>query len=442
MNIFKPAFLVPLLTFALTPLVGLGQIKTDSPAHKKMLSMEKRVVKTYATVLDTVVCLQSIQNGGSASGSGTIVSKDGLILTAAHVVGKAENVIVQLVDGRTVSGKVLGCNYERDVAMVQITVGEDEEAQEWPFVEIGDSSDWDVADFYIAMGHPGGFNIRRPPPVRIGRAYNTNTNKFIVTDCVVIGGDSGGPLFDLDGKLIGIHSSIGASLGQNNHAPVHIVQEDWDRLKNGEKWGTTLGMRLSGRGPDASQPPRLGMRLKSGESLVIDKVHPGSAMEDAGVKDGDVIIAVDGKKLENKSALRAIAGKFKPGQEVEFEVKRGDKTLKKRVRFPGPKIPETPEEPEEPEDGVAEKPGKPARFGAAFRTTDKGARISRVIEGGPAEKATFKVDDIIYEIDGKDIGGPADIATLLRGKRAGDKIEIYFYRDGDEDMLTLTLGEK
>jgi len=439
MNIFKPAFLVPLFTLtALVPLVGFGQIKTDSPAHKKMLSMEKRVVNTYATVLDSVVCLQSIQNGGSASGSGTIVSKDGLILTAAHVVGKAENVIVQLVDGRTVSGKVLGCNYERDVAMVQITVGEDEEAQEWPFVEIGDSSDWDVADFYIAMGHPGGFNIRRPPPVRIGRAYNSNSNKFIVTDCVVIGGDSGGPLFDLDGNLIGIHSSIGAGLGQNNHAPVHIVQEDWDRFLTGDKWGTASGMRLSQGGQD-SGPPRLGMKLEPGDSLTIAKVHSGSVMEQAGVEDGDIIVAVDGKRLRNKSALVALAKQFKRGQEVEFEVKRDGKSLTKLIRFPGPKAPNPPED---PEDGVAEKPGKPAYFGAAFRTTDKGARISRVVKDGPAEKAKLKADDVIYEIEGKDIGGPSDIATLLRGQRAGDKIEIHFYRDGEEDMLTLTLGEK
>lgn len=436
MNILHSAFLLPL--FFLLPLVGFGQLKTDSPAHKKMLSMEKRVVNTYATVLDTVVCLQSVQNGGSASGSGTIVSKDGLILTAAHVVGKAENVIVQLVDGRTVSGKVLGCNYDRDVAMVQIVVGEDEEAQEWPFVKIGDSSDWDVADFYIAMGHPGGFDIRRPPPVRIGRAYNTNTNKFIVTDCVVIGGDSGGPLFDLDGNLLGIHSSIGAGLGQNNHAPVHIVKEDWDRLKKGDKWGSQFDMRVVGAAPDTG-PPRLGMKLEPGDSLTIMKVHAGSVMEQAGVKAGDQILAVDGKSINNKAALIALAKKFKRGQEIEMELKRDGRTLKKRLRFPGPKAPNPPEEPEQ---GLAEKSGKPAYFGAAFRTTDKGALISRVVKGGPAEKAKFKVDDVIYEIESKDIAGPADIATLLRGHRAGDKIEIHFYRDGEEDMLTLTLGEK
>jgi len=294
-----------------------------------------------------------------------------------------------------------------------------------------------VADFYIAMGHPGGFDIRRPPPVRIGRAYNSNTNKFIVTDCVVIGGDSGGPLFDLDGNLMGIHSSIGAQLGQNNHAPVHIVKEDWDRLKKGEKWGTPMRARRASPPPETGKP-RLGMRLESGESLTIEKVHPGSAMEAAGVKDGDMIAAIDGKKVANKSALRKIAATFKPGQEVEFELKRDGKSLKKMVLFPGKKEPNPPEEP----SGKAAKDGKPAYFGAAFRTTDKGARILRVTEGGPADKGTFKVDDVIYEIDGKDISGPADIATLLRGKRAGDKIEVHFYRDGEEDMLTLTLGEK
>lgn len=229
--------LIPFL-FLLPLVVGFAQRSTDSAEYHAMVKEEKAVVAAYAKVLDAVVCLEGILEDGAASGSGTIVSKDGLILTAAHVVGDAKEMFVNLVDGRSAPVTVLGCDFERDVAMVKIAVEEGEKAEEWPFVELGDSKDWAVAQTYIALGHAGGYDLHRPPPIRIGWSYNRSQDQdFIVTDCAVIGGDSGGPLLDLDGKLVGIHSFIGASLGENNHAPVHAVQENWDRLLRGDRWG-------------------------------------------------------------------------------------------------------------------------------------------------------------------------------------------------------------
>lgn len=227
-----------LFTALLLCVPALSQLKTDLPAYQEMLDEENQVVSAYDDILNTVVCLEGMLDVGAASGSGIIVSKDGLILTAAHVVDGADEVGVQLVDGTRVMAKVLGCNRERDIAMVKIIPEDGEPAREWAFAEIGDSTKWKATDVYIALGHAGGYDVNRPPPVRIGRAYNNNDDgDFIVTDCVVIGGDSGGGLFDLHGKLIGIHSFIGAGLGENNHAPVHAVKEDWERLLKGDKWG-------------------------------------------------------------------------------------------------------------------------------------------------------------------------------------------------------------
>lgn len=236
---------------ALFPFVGLAQLPTDSPDYQAMVEEEKSVVAAYAKVLDAVVCLEGIVEGGAASGSGTIVSKDGLILTAAHVVSGAEDVFVNTVDGRSVPAKVLGCNFSRDVAMVKIEAEEGAAAVEWPFVELGNSKEWKAAQTYIALGHAGGYDIKRPPPIRIGWSYNNSGDDFIVTDCAVIGGDSGGPLLDLEGKLVGIHSFIGAGLSENNHAPIHAVQEDWDRLLNGEQWGKfpNIGLGLDDQKP-------------------------------------------------------------------------------------------------------------------------------------------------------------------------------------------------
>lgn len=247
--------LLPLGALVVAIQGGFAQIDSELPAYLEMVAEEQRVVATYEKVLDTVVCLESILEEGAASGSGTIVNKEGLILTAAHVVEGAKEVGVQMVDGTFVMADVLGLNKKHDVAMVKIRPEEGQAAKAWPFAEIGDSSDWKVTDNYIALGHAGGFDVKRPPPVRIGRAYNNSGDgDFIMTDCAVIGGDSGGPLFDLDGKLIGIHSFIGASLGENNHAPIHAVKDSWDRLLKGDVWGVMdMGLNLPVPGEDVEE---------------------------------------------------------------------------------------------------------------------------------------------------------------------------------------------
>ena len=173
------------------------------------------------------VALLSERTG--SSGSGVITTEDGLILTAAHVVQGAEEILVVFPDGKQVRGKVLGANYSKDIAMVQI-----EETGKWPFVEMGASKQLEAGDWVIALGHSAGFDASRPPPVRFGRVISKGPGNFLTTDCTLIGGDSGGPLFGLDGKIVGIHSSIGQSLTNNNHAGIDGFREDWDRIHAGE----------------------------------------------------------------------------------------------------------------------------------------------------------------------------------------------------------------
>ncbi len=196
--------------------------------------IETQVKQLVAKTTPAVVSL--IGDNKPAAGSGVVVSEDGLILTAAHVTQGNMTMTVVFPDGTQRKCDVLGSNFTRDVGMARI-----QGAGKHPFVEMGDSEKLEPTTIVVALGHPGGYDSRRTPPVRIGRVSYKDLGGFLVSDCTLIGGDSGGPLFNLDGKVVGIHSSISESLSFNRSAPLSAVKADWERLLAGEKWGKLGG---------------------------------------------------------------------------------------------------------------------------------------------------------------------------------------------------------
>ena len=197
---------------------------------------QKHVRAVVDKVIPCTVCLQV----GGASGSGVIVSSDGLILTAGHVSGEPGKKIAVLLYGRSkpVEGITLGFNPGVDSGMVKIT-----EKGEYPYTELAPSSDLKQGTWVICTGHPGGIKKDRPPVVRVGKIGNPRFNPpgergtFIQSDCTLVGGDSGGPLFDMEGRVIGIHSRIGdnprvgSPIAQNMHVPSDRYTEEWDALR-------------------------------------------------------------------------------------------------------------------------------------------------------------------------------------------------------------------
>ncbi|MEC9055867.1 MAG: trypsin-like peptidase domain-containing protein, partial [Verrucomicrobiota bacterium] len=195
----------------------------------QLKELESKVEEVSRQGLPATVSLFSEKS--ESSGSGVIISRKGLILTAGHVVEGLEEVTVVFPDGKQARGRVLGSNLSKDAAMVRL-----EPEGEWPFVALGDSRGTKVGDFVISLGHAGGYDALRSPPVRFGRVVALNPLGFIGTDCALIGGDSGGPLFNLKGEVIGIHSSNWASLMANNHTGVQNFKVDWSSLEKGETW--------------------------------------------------------------------------------------------------------------------------------------------------------------------------------------------------------------
>jgi serine protease Do len=284
--------------------------------------LEGKIASVAEKAMKSTVALISEESG--ASGSGVITSADGLILTAAHVIEGAEQVLVVFPDGKQVKGKVLGANMSKDIGMVQI-----EEKGAWPFMERGESRPLEAGDWVIAMGHSTGFDPARTPPVRFGSVVSDGPGNFLTTDCTLIGGDSGGPLFDLNGKVVGINSSIGDALKNNNHAGVDGFKEDWDRLVAGEVWGQ-LQMDPMSNPERAVMGIELGAPVRGGGIIIASvKEHASKA----GIRPGDILLSVEGKKVRDGRALQIFLAKKQAGDKVSISILRAEQPLDLEVEL-------------------------------------------------------------------------------------------------------------
>lgn len=276
-------------------------------------------------------------------GSGVIISGDGLVLTAGHVCAEPNRKVwVRFPDNRRVEGRSLGVNHRLDSGLVRITdkppsaEGDDsDEASAWPFVPLAES-DALPGDWVVGLGQPNGFVEGRTPPVRLGRVLYTKDD-MINTDATLVGGDSGGPLLNLRGEVIGIHSKIGEKLSSNYHVPVAAYRREWDRLLTG---------RLTGV-PDGEDPddwrPQLGLAVRSmAERVVVTQVFAERAADSAGVQAGDVLLKLDGNRIESPTQLSRLVAQReafdrlpllieRAGVEVELEVWLG----RASVDYPG-----------------------------------------------------------------------------------------------------------
>lgn len=315
--------MTPLRHGLLAALLGVTLVAQPASAQQvadldALLKLEAKVKAVVQRVLPSTVALLSDSSG--ASGSGVVVSKEGLVLTAAHVIQGADEILVIFPNGKQVKGKVLGANYSRDIAMVQLP-----QDREWSALELGDSKSLEAGDWVVSLGHSTGFDANRPPPVRFGRVVSKGPGTFLTTDCTLIGGDSGGPMFDLQGRVIGIHSSIGRSLANNNHAGIDGFRQDWQRLLDGEAWGT-LSLNPFAN-PDM---PVLGIGMGSARGqrgVIVDSVVQASPAAAAGVRTGDLIKNLDGREIQRGGELLQLLAKRQAGDKVQLGLQRGRQSL-------------------------------------------------------------------------------------------------------------------
>lgn len=242
--------------------------------------------------------------GVGEGGSGVIVSADGLVLTAAHVSGSPNRRIQCIMpDGRRVAARTLGRFDHADAGMVQL-----EEEGPWPFVALASQGSVRAGDWCYALGHPGGYQPERGLVLRVGKVIRSRS-QLIRSDCELLRGDSGGPLFNLQGQVIGIHSRIGEPMDDNYHAPIDAFHRTWEALKSGED---LQGFREDG------QQAYLGVVVEDAEKgFVLQEVRSNSAAERSGLHVGDILLQIDDMPMDDIEALRWAVGSKAPGERVK-----------------------------------------------------------------------------------------------------------------------------
>ncbi|HEY2827439.1 MAG TPA: S1C family serine protease [Pirellulales bacterium] len=259
-------------------------------------------------------------------GSGVIVTEDGYVLTAGHVVaapGREATVIFP--DGKRVKAKTLGVNREMDSGMLKII-----DEGKYPHVEMGRSGDLKLGQWCITLGHPGGFIKDRPPVVRVGRILNLY-NDAIWTDCTIVGGDSGGPLVDMAGRVIGIHSRISDDVTDNYHVPIDTFRDTWARLVKGDTWG----------GPPSPGGPLLGINgrtappsgPKGAGGCRVTDIFPSTPADLAGIARDDIITSFGGEAVTSLDGLQALIAKHKVGDEVTIVIQRDGEKRELKVKL-------------------------------------------------------------------------------------------------------------
>lgn len=284
--------------------------RVSSPASLADLkSLEDQIRKVVERVRPAVVQV--------SGGSGVVVSQDGLVMSVAHVGGRAgRSVTFTFPDGRKARGVTLGNDRTGDAGLMKIT-----DPGPWPCVDVAKSAEVELGQWCVAISYPVNFGHSRQPTVRLGRVHH-RCPLDLGTDCTIMGGDSGGPLFDLEGRVIGISTRCGESVRENAHVATDRFRANWERLVKGEDIDDRPGERRAVLG--------VGLDRDAEEARVATMASDGAAAK-AGLKVGDVILRFAGQEIPAYTQLLPLVQKHKPGDIVTLQVRRGDEVLQLQV---------------------------------------------------------------------------------------------------------------
>lgn len=298
---------------------------------KQLLLIQQQVQRAAKAAMPATVGITV----GHGMGSGVVVSSDGLVLTAAHVIGRAgRRATILLPDGRRLRGRTLGANHEIDAGMIRLT----SPPRDLPYLPIA-KSNAEIGEWVITLGQPGGTVDDRSPPLRLGRVLGAGDD-WICTDCTLVGGDSGGPLINLRGEVLAVHSSIGPEIVHNFHIPVTEIKTGWDRLLAGEVWGNELEKVVR-----TQMRPIMGIVGFTREGQChITEVFRDLPAHEAGMRPGDVILELDGDNITSFEAVSNRVRKKKPGQKMRLKIDREGETFEIELTLAGLRRPVPKEE--------------------------------------------------------------------------------------------------
>jgi serine protease Do len=375
------------------------------------------------------------------AGSGFIINSDGYILTNTHVVANAEEVTVRLTDRREFPAKVIGADERTDVAVIKIN------ANNLPIVRLGDPSRIKTGQWVLAIGSPFGFENSVTAGIISATARavpGDNYVPFIQTDVAVNPGNSGGPLFNLSGEVIGINSQIfsrtGGFMGVSFAIPIDVARNVEEQLiKTGHVVRGRIGVTIQ----DVNAQLAESFGLDRPRGALVSSVEKDGPAAQAGVAAGDVILAVGGHPIERFGELSSYIASMRPGSEAMLGVWRNGKEQRVGVKVVELKEQQQPliarNQPKAHPADQASELGLTVRPLEAREKEQAGTAGSLVVEGvsGPAQAADVQPGDIILGINGKRVHSTKELQEAARG--AGKNVALLIQREDAQIFVPLRL---
>lgn len=371
-------------------------------------------------------------------GSGFIISEDGYVVTNNHVVERATDISVILENGEKYEAKVIGRDPKTDLAVIKF-----EPRGKLQAVKYGDSENLRIGDWVIAIGNPFGlgYTVTAGIVSAKGRSLGLGAyDDFIQTDASLNPGNSGGPLFNLRGEVVGVNTAIVAQgQGIGFAIPINMAHFVIEQLKDGGKvvrgW---LGVYVQKLTPELASS----LGLDEDEGVLVSDVTPGSPAEKAGIKRGDVIVEFGGKKIDDITDLTTLAAVASPGTEVNIKLLQDGKQKNLKV-----KLDEFPDDEaqaaEDAEDslGLTVRPVDPQLAQRFNLDTDKGVIIVDVRRGSAALDAGLRPGDVIVEFDKKEVKALQDYKSALAAVKPGDTALFLVKRGNNTIYTAVRVGE-
>lgn len=365
-----------------------------------------------------------------AQGSGFIISADGYVVTNNHVVKNAQEVLLGLDDGRSLNAKVVGTDEKTDLALLKIT-----EAGQFPFTDWAEAAPR-VGDWALAVGNPFGLGGTVTAGIVSARGRDIGAgpyDDFLQIDAPVNRGNSGGPTFDVYGRVVGVNTAIyspsGGSIGIGFAIPASVARDVIDALReHGRVERGFIGVQIQAITPELADS----MQLKTNKGALVADAQPNTPAAKAGLRSGDVIIAVNGEPIDTARDLSRKIAALGPEKTVEITYLRGGREARTKITLgvlPDEAASARPSPGRQGEDlDRSEGP----RLGLRLAPGRGGVVVAEVEPASPAARHGLREGDVIVEIAGKPVSRPAEVADAVREARRNDRKTVLLrVRTGD-----------
>jgi serine protease Do len=377
-------------------------------------------------------------------GSGLIIDPSGLVITNNHVTEGAVKITVGLNDGRTFTGTVLGHDPQTDIALVKLE-GDLKNLPHPP--PMGDSDRLRVGDYVVAIGNPFGLSLTVTEGIVSAKERqigSTSYDDFIQTDAAINPGNSGGPLFDLQGKVVGITTAIVAGgQGIGFAVPINMVKTLLPQLQRGKVLRGYVGVVIQDLTPELAH----GLGLSAQKGALVASVAQGSPAAKAGVQVGDVVVGVGDEPLESAAELSRRIASSPPGGQLHLRVDRNNKMEQLALT-----LGTQPPRPSDKDHPVAKAPPKsPSKVGVALQDLSpqdaaelglppqRAVLVVRVDPGSPADEAELRPGDVLLSVGKQNLTSAKQAASLLKQVKPGAQVLLRVQRGDGAEFLSLNV---